>query len=116
MVFSPSKIPTNMYQLAFALGSQIINKPTKKPKPEKAKYVLFYTDGDRLYEFPLVCLYNHHISHPIAFAHLLQEDWVPEAFTLISSKHPLTSQLRDRYSPQRIRNVHEANRIMSSRR
>ena len=116
MVFSPSKIPTNMYQLAFALGSQIINKPTKKPKPEKAKYVLFYTDGDHLYEFPLVCLYNHHISHPNAFAYSLQEAQVPEAFTLISSKHPLTSQLRDRYSPQRIRNVHEANRIMSSRR
>ena len=62
MVFSPSKIPTNMYQLAFALGSQIINKPQKIPKPEKAKYVLFYTDGDRLYEFPLVCIYCYCVA------------------------------------------------------
>ena len=118
MGFIPSKPPTSMLDLALALGTHWINKPkpVKQPKPDKPKYILFYTDGERVYEFPLVCLYGNHIMHPHQFCSVLEQETVPRCYTFISSRHPIVKHLREAYHVYVIRDVHEASRISTPTR
>ena len=122
MGFTPSKVPLSFYDLALTLGSQWLTQKATTPKrnkpvkPEKTRYILFYTDGEFLYEFPLVCLYGNHIMHPFQFKANLEQAVTPPGFTFISARHPLVAELRQTYYVRIIRNSHEASRISTPSR